>query len=73
METSKQKFEKEALGQMKRLKEIKNVITRVGNKRHIYVYSPLVSGSHITSPICLKKQGFHSPKSVALCLSLCLG
>ena len=40
METSKQKFEKEALGQMKRLKEIKNVITRDGNKRHIYVYSP---------------------------------
>lgn len=40
MESSKQKFEKEAKSQMKRLTEIESVITREGNNRHIYVYSP---------------------------------
>ncbi len=40
MESSKQKFEKEAKSQMRRLTEIESVITREGNNRHIYVYSP---------------------------------
>jgi hypothetical protein len=40
MESSKQKFEKEAKSQMRRLTEIEGVITREGNNRHIYVYSP---------------------------------
>ena len=43
METSKQKFEKEALSQMKRLKEIKNVITskkvnQIGKIYKLYFY-----------------------------------
>ena len=40
MESSKQKFVKEAKGQMRRLTEIESVITREGNNRHIYVFSP---------------------------------
>jgi len=40
MESSKQKFVKEAKSQMRRLTEIESVITRDGNNRHIYVYSP---------------------------------
>ena len=40
MESSKQKFVKEAKSQMRRLNEIESVITRDGNNRHIYVYSP---------------------------------
>ena len=38
MESSKQKFVKEAKIQMRRLTDIENVITREGNNRHIYEF-----------------------------------